>query len=188
MKNKITTLVAGGTLFFAGLTAASAQSTAEASDRAFEMGMKYAAQGFYLAPSHEGKAGFATTMEFLVPVQRGLDYVFILAGDKFCLDVDVWVEDGGQGGSGNTIVRDSRKVDNGLCGVRWRSQFNGSVLVVVHFARVTSRCGWAALVGRRGTLNNPYQQTITTSPGGSGGPAGGGTPSPNGTPAIRENN
>lgn len=126
-------------------------SPAEASDKAFEMAAKYTGMGFYLAPAKEGHAGFATTLEFQVPVNRGLDYVFIVAGDRYALDVDVWIESE----TGNSIVKDNRKVDNGLAGVRWRSDYNGSVTVVVHFAKVSSRCGWSALIGRRGTVMAP---------------------------------
>ena len=124
----------------------------EPADRAFEMAMKYSAMGYYMTPAKEGHGGFGVTLEFEVPVNRGLDYVFILAGDRFCQDVDVWVE--GEE-TANTIVKDTRRVSNGLAGVRWRSDYNGNVTIVVHFARVSSRCGWCALVGRRGTVNMP---------------------------------
>ena len=133
---------------------------AEAADKAFEMAEKYAGMGFYMAPSKEGKAGFGVTLEFEVPVNRGLDYVFVVAGDKFCQDVDVWIE---AEETGNTLVKDTRRISNGLAGVRWRSDYNGVVNVVVHFARVSSRCSWAAVVGRRGTANNP--EDGATAPG-----------------------
>jgi len=125
---------------------------AESADRAFEMAEKYAGMGFYMAPSKEGKAGAGVTLEFEVPVNRGLDYVFVVAGDKYCQDVDIWIE---AEETGNTLVKDTRRVSNALAGVRWRSDYNGVVNVVVHFARCTSRCSWAAVVGRRGTANNP---------------------------------
>ena len=135
-------------------------SPAEAADRAFEMAMKYSAQQFYITPSKEGHAGFATTLEFTIPVNRGLDYIFILAGDRYALDVDVWVESE----TGNDIVKDVRKVDNGLAAVKWRSDYNGSVTVVINFAKVTSRCSWAALVGRRGTPAAPYTPNDHSTP------------------------
>jgi hypothetical protein len=139
---------------------AQAQSTAEAADKAFTMAARYSAMGYYITPSKEGFAGFATTLEFTLPVNAGLDYVFILAGDKYALDTDVWIESE----FGNTIVKDTRKVDNGLCGVRWRSDYNGTATVVVHFARVTSRCGWAAVVGRRSTATNATPADGVTPP------------------------
>jgi hypothetical protein len=138
--------------------------TAEASDRAYQMAMKYSGMGYYMTPSKEGHAGFGVTYEFEIPVNRGLDYTFILAGDHYVEEVEVWVE---AEETGNTIVKDTRRVRNGLAGVRWRSDYNGTVNVVVHFARVTDRCAWSALVGRRGTVAAPYEGTFTTTPGGS---------------------
>ncbi|MEA3207393.1 MAG: hypothetical protein QOE70_450 [Chthoniobacter sp.] len=122
----------------------------EASDKAFQMAAKYSAMGYYVAPSKEGWAGFGVTLEFTIPVNAGIDYIFILGGDKYLLDPDVWIESE----YGNTIVKDTRKYDNGMCGVRWRSDYNGTANVVVHFARATSRCAWAAVMGRRGTSTN----------------------------------
>ena len=148
---------------FAGLLAVvvprAAADNANAADRAFEMGMKYNAMGYYMTPSKEGKAGFGSTLEFSIPVNRGLDYVFIVAGDRYCEAVEVWIE---AEETGNTIVKDTRRVSNGLAGTRWRSDYNGTVNVVVHFARVSSRCSWCALVGRRGTPTAPSENTYNT--------------------------
>ena len=147
------------------ITASSSKAdTAEAADRAYQMASKYSAMGYYMSPSREGHGGFGVTYEFEVPVNRGLDYVFIVAGDHYCEDVDVWVE---AEETGNTIVKDTRKIHNGLAGVRWRSDYNGQVNVVVHFARVTSRCGWCAVVGRRGTPTATFEpgSAISTVPG-----------------------
>lgn len=144
-------LVAGGLL-----TAFAPQAkadVAEASDRAFAMAMKYSGMGYYIAPSREGHGGFGVTYEFEIPVNRGLDYVFLIAGDHYCEALETWIE---AEETGNTIVKDTRRADNGLSGVRWRSDYNGTANVVVHFARVSSRCGWSALVGRRGTVNAPF--------------------------------
>lgn len=155
----------------AGTSPAHAQSQAEAADKAFLMAAKYASMGYLITPSREGSAGVATTLEFTMPVNQGLDYVFIVAGDKYALDVDVWIESE----VGNTIVKDTRKVDNGLCGVRWRSDYNGTAKVIVHFARVTSRCGWAAVVGRRGSATVPDERDERVLPGNAV-PAGGKKP------------
>lgn len=149
----------------AGLLAISATSVKadipEAADKAFEMAEKYAGMGYYMAPSKEGKAGHGVTLEFEIPVNRGLDYVFILAGDKYARDVNLYIESE----NGNTIVKDTRPVTNGLAGVRWRSDYNGVVNVVIHFARATDRCGWAAVAGRRGTPNVPDYQDNPLAPG-----------------------
>jgi hypothetical protein len=159
----ITTALAAGALALALAPKAQADPS-EAADRAYEMAMRYSGMGYYMTPSKEGHGGFGVTLEFEIPVNRGLDYVFILAGDRFCEDVEVWVE---AEETANTLVKDTRLKHNGLAGVRWRSDYNGSVTVVVHFARVTSRCGWSALVGRRGTPTSTYQPggDVTTTPG-----------------------
>lgn len=164
----------GAVAFAAGIFAfspsVSRADNAEAADRAFEMAEKYAGMGFYMAPSKEGKAGNGVTLEFEVPVNRGLDYVFVVAGDKYCQDVDVWIE---AEETGNTLVKDTRRISNALAGVRWRADYNGVVNVVVHFARCSSRCSWAAVVGRRGTANNPEDGTAVP---GRAEPAGGNAP------------
>lgn len=177
-KTLLLTLASVSTLTF---NTAKAQSTAEAADKAYTMAAKYSAMGYYITPSKEGFAGFATTLEFTLPVSAGLDYVFILAGDRYALDTDVWIESE----YGNTIVKDTRKVDNGLCGVRWRSDYNGTATVVVHFARVTNRCGWAAVIGRRGTSTNVVPNDMVTTPGSSRA-VGGSSPAPSaaGTDAV----
>jgi hypothetical protein len=154
----ITLALLGGSLLTAAAPRAKAD-VAEAADRAYAMAMKYSGMGYYMSPSKEGHGGYGVTYEFEVPVNRGLDYVFILAGDHYCEDLEVWIE---AEETGNTIVKDTRRLDNGLAGARWRSDYNGSVNVVVNFARVTSRCGWCALVGRRGTVAAPYDHLVTT--------------------------
>lgn len=139
------------------------QSQQEAADKAYQMASKYAAMGYYVTPSKEGRAGFATTLEFTMPVNMGLDYIFIIGGDKYTQDLDIWIESE----TGNTIVKDTRPIQNGMAGVSWRSDYNGTVNVVVHFARVSSRTAWAALAGRRGNLAFPdkgISPGYTTSP------------------------
>lgn len=152
--NKYTKTLASAAIFVGGAVSANAQSQAEAADKAFRMAAKYAAEQFRITPAREGMTGAGSTLRFSMPVNIGLDYVFIVAGDKNAKDVDVWI----QSETGNTIVKDTRKIDNGLCGVRWRSDFNGTANVVVHFARATSLCGWSAVIGRRGTVSFPDEQ------------------------------
>ena len=161
IKTSVLALAAAGFLSIFGATAKA--DTAEASDRAFTMGAKYSAMGYYMSPSKEGHGGFGVTYEFEVPVSRGLDYVFLVAGDHNCQDVMVYIE---AEETGNTIVKDTRRVHNGLAGTRWRSDYNGVVNVVVHFAQVSDRCGWCALVGRRGTPTATAESGYSTVPGG----------------------
>jgi hypothetical protein len=154
-------ICAGGLL--SALAPQARADVAEAADKAYAMAAKYSGMGYYMTPAKEGHGGFGVTYEFEVPVNRGLDYVFVIAGDHYCESLEVWIE---AEETGNTLVKDTRKQSNGLAGVRWRSDYNGSVNVVVNFARVTSRCGWCALVGRRGTVNAPYEGTYSTVAGG----------------------
>jgi len=170
-------LALSGGLLLASFSPHANADTAEASDRAYQMAMKYSGMGYYMTPAKEGHAGFGVTYEFEIPVNRGLDYTFILGGDHYVEEVEVWVE---AEETGNTIVKDTRRVRNGMAGVRWRSDYNGTVNVVVHFARVTDRCAWAALVGRRGTVAQPYEGQFSTIAGGterlgSNAPGAGGT-------------
>ncbi len=134
--------------------------TAEAADKAYAMAAKYAAMSYYITPSKEGHAGYATTLDFTVNVSEGLDYIFIIAGDRYCEDVNMWIESE----EGNDIVKDTRKMDNGLAGVRWRSDYSGTVEVIVHFARVSSLCHWSALMGRRGTPTAAVPNDQVTTP------------------------
>ena len=162
IKTSAIALLTAGVLSIFGSSVAKADS-AEAADRAFAMAVKYSAMGYYMSPSKEGHGGFGVTYEFEIPVSRGLDYVFIVAGDRNCEDINVYIE---AEETGNTIVKDTRRVHNGLAGTRWRSDYNGTVNVVVHFARVSDRCGWSALVGRRGTPTATAPMGIDTVPGG----------------------
>lgn len=148
----------------------------EAADKAYQMAAKYAGMGYYITPSKEGKAGFATTLQFTIPVNMGLDYIFIIGGDKYTQDLDIYIESE----AGNTIVKDTRAIQNGMAGVSWRSDYNGTVNVVVHFAKVTDRTSWAAVAGRRGGATFPDKPGpgYTTQPGNAvpiGGQGGTGT-------------
>jgi hypothetical protein len=132
---------------------------AEAADKAYEAAAKYSAKGYYMTPSKEGHGSTGVTYEFEVPVNRGLDYIFIVSGDRNCQAMQIWVE---AEVTGNTIVKDTRRDRRGMAGVGWRSDYNGSVNVVVNFARVDGRCGWCALVGRRGTTAASVEGAVGT--------------------------
>jgi hypothetical protein len=91
--------------------------------------------------------------------------VIFSSADHYAKDIDVYVE---AEETGNTVVKDIRRNDNGLAGVRWRSDYTGNVTIVVSITRATSRCGWCALVGRRNTVSTMDQVT-----------GGGAPPNPN---------
>ena len=163
-KSSAVRLIAAGALI--GLAcvakAESGSHANDAADRAFAMATNYAAMGFYITPAKEGTAGFGVTYEFELPVSRGVDYVFIVAGDRFCEDIALYIE---SEESGNTIVKDTRRLHNGVSGTRWRSDYSGVVNVAIFFARTYDRCRWCSLVGRRETLRTSLGPGISTVPG-----------------------
>ena len=157
--NPLPVLLAAGLLLAAAATPACAD-VANAAEKAYQMGMKYSAMGYYLAPTHEGFGGFGITYEFDLPVSRGLDYVFIAAGDYNCEALEIWIEaeQTGKHPRPGYAPHPQRPGRGALA-----SDYNGTVNVVVHFARVLSRCGWCGIVGRRGTAAIPDQPPISTS-------------------------
>jgi len=144
-------LVAVAGLLLAATPTVSKADVAEAADRAFKAAAKYTLMGYYMSPSKEGHGSEGITLDFEIPVARGLDYTFIVAGDHYCKDIDVYVE---AEETQNTLVKDVRRNDGGIAGVRWRSDYTGNVTVVVTIARASIRCGWCALVGRRNTVSS----------------------------------
>ena len=61
---------------------------AEAEDTAYRMAKKYTEKGFAMAPTdHSGVCGGGTAIEFLIPVNKGLDYVFLVGTDLAARDV-----------------------------------------------------------------------------------------------------
>ncbi len=120
--------------------------SAEASDKGYEAASKFSSQGYAITPTKEGTGKADETVEFEVPVSRGLDYVLIVSGDRGCQAMQVWVE---SEDTGATLAKDTRKNRPGMAGVGWHSDYNGSVKVAVNFAKVDGSCSWCALVGRK---------------------------------------
>jgi hypothetical protein len=160
-------LAACAGLLLAAMPATSKADVAEAADRAFKAASKYATMGYFMSPSKEGHGSEGVTLDFEIPVARGLDYTFIVAGDHYCKDIDVYVE---AEETQNTIVKDVRRNDGGIAGVRWRSDYTGNVTVVVTIARASIRCGWCALVGRRNTVSS--NEAAANNPGEAPAPEG----------------
>jgi hypothetical protein len=144
-------LSAAAALALAAFPLTSKADPAEAADRAFKAAFKYVNMGYFMSPSKEGHGSEGVSLDFEIPVARGLDYTFIVAGDHYCKDIDVYVE---AEETENTIVKDVRRNDGGIAGVRWRSDYTGNVTVVVNIVRSSIRCGWCALVGRRNTVSS----------------------------------
>jgi len=117
----------------------------EAEDVAYRMATAYVAKGFSMAPTdNSGVLGGGQAVRFLIPVTKGLDYVFLAGADKSALDVDVYVYDE----VGNLILDDRRGTK--LAGVQFRAAYNGTALVYLHMARADGLASYYVLVGRRG--------------------------------------
>lgn len=149
MKNIRSLLPALAAACLAGSFQTAKADPAQAEDDAYRMAVVYTARGFAMSPTnHNGVGGSGYTVRFLIPVSRGLDYVFLVGRDRFALDIDVYVYDE----VGNLILDDRRPPARGgsRAGVQFRSSYNGTVQVYVHLARAEGMGSYAVLVGRRG--------------------------------------
>ena len=141
---------------------------AEAEDTAYRMAKKYMDKGFAMAPTdHSGVAGSGSAIEFLIPVNKGLDYTFLVGTDKAARDVDIYVYDDVGG-----LILDDRRPGR-LAGVQFRSPYNGTAKVYMVMANAIGLSGWYVLVGRRGTIRP--DSTV---------PYSGGAPGANSSPAT----
>jgi len=118
---------------------------AEAEDVAYRMAKTYIDRSFVIAPTDNfGLVGEGGVIQFFVPVNRGLDYVFLAGTDGMARDVDIYVYDE----VGNLILDDRRRQKN--AGVQFRSSYNGTAIVYLHMAGAEGIASWCVLVGRRG--------------------------------------
>lgn len=121
----------------------------EAEDVAYRMATSYVAKGFSMAPTdNSGVLGGGQALRFLIPVTKGLDYVFLCGADQSALDVDVYVYDE----VGNLILDDRRNTK--LAGVQFRASYNGTAMVYLHMARADGLASYYVLVGRRGAVKS----------------------------------
>lgn len=119
---------------------------AQAEDVAYRMAKDYIAKSFQMAPTdNTGILGSGQAIRFLIPVSRGVDYVFLAGTDGFALDADIYVYDE----VGQLILDDRR--GSKLAGVQFRSSYNGTAVVYLHMARANGLASYCVLVGRRGT-------------------------------------
>ena len=118
---------------------------AQAEDVAYRMAKDYIAKSFQMAPTdNTGILGSGQAIRFLIPVNRGVDYVFLAGTDSFALDADIYVYDE----VGQLILDDRR--GSKLAGVQFRSSYNGTAVVYLHMARANGLASYCVLVGRRG--------------------------------------
>lgn len=115
-----------------------------ANDDAYSMSVYYAARQFNMLPAIDGVDGSGAKIEFLIPVTKGIDYVFLAGRDRFIKDLDIYVYD-----EGNGLIKGDRRPDT-RAGVRFRASYNGTVKVILHVARADGLGAWSVIVGRRG--------------------------------------
>jgi hypothetical protein len=158
MKHRVKSLIVGA-LMLASTTALKADPR-EAEDVAYRMATSYVAKGFSMAPTdHSGVLGGGQAIRFLIPVTKGLDYVFLSGADQSALDVDVYVYDE----VGNLILDDRRSTK--LAGVQFRAAYNGTALVYLHMARADGLASYYVLVGRRGAAKTGSPTSVTDGAG-----------------------
>lgn len=121
-----------------------AQDPAKATDDAYSMGVYYAARYFQMLPSIDGVDGAGAKISFLVPVTKGIDYVFLAGRDKYMRDLDIYVYDE----SNALLLKDRRSTSR--AGVRFRASYTGTVKVILHVARANGLGAWSVIIGRRG--------------------------------------
>ncbi len=147
--------LAVGALLLASTTALKADPR-EAEDVAYRMATSYVAKGFSMAPTdNSGVLGGGQALRFLIPVTKGLDYVFLCGADQSALDVDVYVYDE----VGNLILDDRRGTK--LAGVQFRAAYNGTALVYLHMARANGLASYYVLVGRRGAVKTGGSTSVS---------------------------
>jgi len=128
------------------MTAVSSKADpAKAEDEAYKMAVRYTQLGFAMSPTnHSGLGGAGYTVRFLIPVSKGLDYVFLVGGDLAARDIDIYVYD-----EVGSLILDDRRGDP-RAGVKFRSSYNGTTQVYLHMARANGLAAYSVLVGRRG--------------------------------------
>jgi hypothetical protein len=124
---------------------ASHADPSKAEDEAYKMAVRYTQLGFAMSPTnHTGLGGTGHTVRFLIPVSKGLDYLFLVGGDLAAQNIDIYVYD-----EVGSLILDDRRPDR-RAGVKFRSSYNGTTQVYVHMARADGLAAYSVLVGRRG--------------------------------------
>lgn len=139
---------------FACMTGNVHADPSEAEEDAYSMSTYYTQRGYAMAPTNTNGVGASGTMiRFIVPVSKGLDYVFLAGIDKAVLDIDIYVYDE----VGSLILDDRRPARR--AGVKFRSAYNGTVQVYLHLKSAQGLGAYSVLVGRRGAVRESYTPT-----------------------------
>ncbi len=137
-------------LLFGSLIPAVQADPAKAEDDAYKMAITYSARGFAMNPTNNtGVGGSGFTIHFIVPVSKGVDYVFLCGMDTFVERSGIYVYDE----VGSLILDDRRGLKRS--GVQFRSSYNGTVNVYLNISRANGMGAYSVLVGRRGEEKHP---------------------------------
>lgn len=128
------------------LTNSSVADVTDAEDVAWKIGAKYQTRGYslYDTGAHGtfklGAEG-GTYQQFNLRVVKGVDYVFLAAGDFEEQDLDLYV----YSDVGQLIIEDRRGPDTqdktNMAGVNFRADYNGTVQVYLHMYSASSKVG-----------------------------------------------
>ncbi len=172
-------LISGGCIALLAFAPLVHADPAKAEDACYEMAVHYTQAGFAMAPTNTsgvGTAGFV--VKVMVPVTKGLDYLILVAGDRFAVDLDVYVYDE----DGQLILDDRRRTRRQVrerlregrrgavepagdeSGVKFRASYTGTVEVFVHIAVAQGLASYAVLVGRRGIESGPEPRSLGWEP------------------------
>ncbi len=139
---------------FACMTGSVFADPSAAEEDAYSMSVYYTQRGYAMAPTNTNGVGASGTMiRFIVPVSKGLDYVFLAGIDEAVRDIDIYVYDE----VGSLILDDRRPARR--AGVKFRSAYNGTVQVYLHLKSANGLGAYSVLVGRRGSVREAYTPT-----------------------------
>ncbi len=139
---------------FACMTGIALADPSAAEEDAYGMSVHYTQRGYAMAPTNTNGVGASGTMiRFIVPVSKGLDYVFLAGIDEAVRDIDIYVYDE----VGSLILDDRRPARR--AGVKFRSAYNGTVQVYLHLKSANGLGAYSVLVGRRGSVRESYDPT-----------------------------
>jgi hypothetical protein len=169
-------LISGGCIALLAFAPLVHADPAKAEDACYEMAVHYTQAGFAMSPTNTsgvGTAGFV--VKVMIPVTRGLDYLILVGGDRFAVDLDLYVYDE----DGQLILDDRRRPRQAVrerlrrgrrgavepagdeSGVKFRASYTGTVEAFVHIAQAQGLASYAVLVGRRGIESAPGAEPRT---------------------------
>ena len=169
-------LISGGCIAILAFAPLVHADPAKAEDACYEMAVHYTQAGFAMSPTNTsgvGTAGFV--VKVMIPVTKGLDYLILVGGDRFAIDLDLYVYDE----DGQLILDDRRPPRRSVrerlrrgrrgavepagdeSGVKFRASYTGTVEAFVHIAQAQGLASYAVLVGRRGIESTPSTEPRT---------------------------